>query len=144
MNTKELAEILNGMEYPVHIKEETRTIAEENGLVIVYGASDDLMEFDGAIYDEFGCWDGGTAYLNANGIVENKCEFEECPYYLESLNFAVPIKAVWNGKGNPCWSYRTPLQLPHETFDVIEDGDVYCRGIVFSLTDLRKALEGLR
>jgi hypothetical protein len=35
------------------------------GLVAVFGASDDLMEFRGAIYDEAGCYDGGTVYVNS-------------------------------------------------------------------------------
>lgn len=37
--------------YPQFSTEEIK-LAEENGFVIVYGISDDLVELDGAIYDE--------------------------------------------------------------------------------------------
>jgi hypothetical protein len=40
---------------------------------------------------------------------------------------------VW-GKDDTSWSYET--DIPHATFDVLEDGEVYCRGIVFALADL--------
>lgn len=48
MNIKEYAKSISGKEYgyPQFTKEEIET-AEENGFIIVYGASDDLMEFDG-------------------------------------------------------------------------------------------------
>ena len=49
-------------------REQQRQEAKENGLVIVYGASDDLMEFDGAIYDEGGCFDGGRVYFDRDGV----------------------------------------------------------------------------
>ena len=35
---------------------------------------------------------------------------------------------------NVSWSYLT--DIPHKTFDIMEDGEIYCRGIVFSLDDL--------
>lgn len=134
MDAKELANKLNGIEYPVEISSEIRTIAEENGLVIVYGASDDLMEFDGAIDEEMGRYGGDTAYLDSFGLMKSKCMDEDCPYFMELVKRAVQIEAVWNGDGNSCRSYKT--DIPHNTFDVVEDGKVYCKGIVFGMTDL--------
>ena len=32
------------------------------------------------------------------------------------------------------WTYET--DIPHETFMIYEDGDSYCRGIVFSINDI--------
>ena len=43
--------------------ETEKQIAKDSGLVIVYGASDDLMEFEGAIEDEIGCYDGDTIHI---------------------------------------------------------------------------------
>ena len=53
MTLKEFAQKLNGREYnwPQFTKEDL-AIAKENGFIIVSGASDDLMEIDGAINDE--------------------------------------------------------------------------------------------
>ena len=60
MELKEFATMLNGREYgyPQFTQEELR-IAKDNGFVIVSGASDDLVELEGAITDEGGCWEGG-------------------------------------------------------------------------------------
>ena len=46
ITAKELAEKLNGRAYGDSF-DDVKQEAKENGLVIVYGASDDLMEFDG-------------------------------------------------------------------------------------------------
>lgn len=40
-----------------------RECAERNGLTIVYGYSDDLMELDGAIRAEGNCFKGGAFHL---------------------------------------------------------------------------------
>ena len=129
MTVKEYAEMLNGREYgyPQFTKDEIQ-IAKENGFVIGYGASDDLMEFEGAIYDEAGCFDGGMIYLCESGVVDY------CSYKC--------IEAVWCDKertdenGNVItWTYKT--DIPHETFMIYEDGEPYCEAIVFSIDDVR-------
>ena len=69
MDTKTLAAILTGWEHPLRITNELREVAKGAGLVIVYGASDDLMEFDGAIYDEIGAYGGTEVWVDATGLV---------------------------------------------------------------------------
>ena len=86
-------------------------IAEENGLVVVFGASDDLCEIRGAEDDEIDCFDGGEATIAGAKVKINWC------------------------KDGYSWTYDT--DIPHECFDVYEDGEKYCRGIVFSISDVR-------
>ncbi len=57
-NLKKLANFLDGTEYPLYIAKETTDRAGELGIVIVYGGSDDLMEFEGAWYGELGAYGG--------------------------------------------------------------------------------------
>ncbi len=52
----------------------------------------------------------------------------------ESGIFRGSLKAVWDDTGNPCWTYET--DIPHETFEIYEDGELFCIGIVFSTKDL--------
>lgn len=125
------ASALNGSTYPFEPKQEIQRAAKECGIVIVFGASDDLMEFRGAINDELGACDGTTAYVTGSGLVANECGNEDCPHYARAKAKASTIDAVW-GNG-PCWSYET--DIPHATFEIMEDGEVYCRGIVFDLAD---------
>ena len=136
MNKNEACTLLNGMEYGEEIATEIQQCLKGSGLVAVFGASDDLMEFRGAIYDEVGCYDGGTAYLTKDGLLINKCDEDDCPYFEQIKKQVMTIEALWNNENEPAiaWTYKT--DIPHSTFEIMEDGEVYCRGIVFSLSDL--------
>jgi hypothetical protein len=121
MTKEELAQALNGCEYRNEISKDLARDAKNAGLVVVFGASDDLIEFRGAIYDEVGAYDGGEALITSSGLLD------ECTR-------ARVIEAIWNDTEAPCWSYET--DIPHATFDVMEDDEIHCRGIVFSLSDV--------
>lgn len=143
MTKEQLAGMLNGREIGNEISKAESKQAKADGLVVVYGASDDLMEFDGAICDEVGAYDGTTAHLSSTGLLKNECDSDDCPHYEASLGNAATITAEWcAAEDGPSWTYSTPI--PHATFDVMEDGEVYCRGIVFSLADAaqREAAKG--
>lgn len=133
MNKKEIAAILDGMGYGVDLPAASVLGAKRNGIVIVFGAGDDLMEFRGAIEDEVVCFDGGITYLDKNGLVQNECDNEDCPYLQEKVLYTKAIRAIWDSESY-LWMYET--DIPHETFDILEEGQKYCRGIVFSMGDL--------
>lgn len=135
MNAKELAERLNGCEIGNETTKEIVSIAKENGLVIVFGASDDLIEFRGAIYGELDAYGGTQVPLNRNGILFNKCDDDQCPYHANEKKNATKIIALWGDcEEYSSWSYST--KIPHKKFDVIEGDRKYCQGIVFSLKEL--------
>lgn len=135
MTLKEFAQKLNGREYgyPQFTKEDL-AIAKENGFIIVRGASDDLMEIDGAINDEGDCFDGGTLKLDiADGKFVDSDEDESFD--------VVAIEARWckdhDDEMNIIpWTYAT--SVPHEKFMIYEDGKPYCQGIVFQNDALRE------
>jgi hypothetical protein len=133
MNKKELAALLNGREYGNEMDRADEFIAKENNLVVVFGRSDDLMEFRGAIDDELSAWEGTTAHIVKSGLLANKCPEDDCPYYEELKTYAQTITQIWVSEGYS-WVYET--SIPHETFDILEDGEKYCRGIVFSLSEV--------
>lgn len=129
---EELATLLNNREYRHEVPDDLGRIAAENKLVIVFGASDDLCEFRGAINDEVDIG-MGTIPIEKDGVLRNECDERNCPYFAKLIKRASRIEAVW---GEACidWTYKT--DIPHTTFDIYEDGEVYCRGIVFSLEDV--------
>lgn len=132
MNIKELADKLDGRKIGEEITEDEVAEAVQNNLVVVFGASDDLMEFRGKIVGELGAYEGTTAKLTKDEIlytIHDLCI--ECPCFRKVYATAMEIKAVWHDEGNPCWTYET--DIPHETFDIMEDGEIYCVGIVFSI-----------
>lgn len=141
MTATELAAKLNGRTYGNEITREEEAEAEAAGLVVVYGASDDLMELEGAISDEFSCYDGGTALVDAKGLLPHRGEIDDgdddaLAGYFARKNAAKTIEALWCKEGGYSWTYKT--DIPHATFDVLDDGEPYCRGIVFALADLQE------
>lgn len=133
MTKEEAAAALDGSEYGQEGSKALFTEMKAAGLVAVFGASDDLMEFRGAIDDEYGCYNGGTAHLTGNGLYEPSCDDDRCPHEVTVKANCRKIKAEWDSGEGYSWTYET--DIPHATFDVLEDGEKYARGIVFELED---------
>lgn len=136
--TKEsIAELLDGSEYPFSVPKEIAEQARASGLVIIYGASDDLMEFDGAFRDEISAYDGTTAYLDRHGVLDraqiDDDDDEAITAYTLRKRIARPVKAKWCFH-QYSWGYET--EIPHAMFEIFEEGDPYCRGIVIDTADL--------
>jgi len=144
MTKDELAARLTGREYMNEITKDEEAEAKAAGLVVVFGASDDNVELRGAIHDEVGAYDGTTFRISRDGhaLIDwdslDKDDEAEVKRYFEHKRQSAEIEALWSPREPACsWAYRT--DLPHATFDVMEDGDLYCRGIVFALSDIRSA-----
>ena len=147
MTPKELADALNGIEYSATMRlhgSDLIKLAKNAGLVVAYGFSDDLLEFDGAIYDEAGAPD--TVLIDTEGLLpsfEAASEDEEaCRRYFERKLNAREIKAIWRPSpsdelDDPPWILKT--DIPHESFMIVEEGEPFSRGIVFSLSSLTPA-----
>lgn len=129
MTKEQFAALLNGREMLFEISSAEEVQAAQLGLVVLFGGSDDLAEFRGAITDEGDVYDGGDLFVHQDGLV---CVPEE---ETETVLKCAKIEAVWDSEGYS-WTYKT--DIPHATFDILEDGEKYCRGIVFNLSDLPK------
>jgi len=136
MTKEDLAVKLNQCQYTEETTPELEAVAKASGLVIIFGASDDLMEFRGAIDDEVGCWDGGKALIDSKGVLPAREQIdndEDLEDFFQRRKTAKEIEAIW-AKGEYSWQYKTAI--PHAVFDVLEDSDKYCQGIVIDLRDL--------
>lgn len=121
---KQWAEKLNGREYRSELTRDEEKELKEQGIVAVFGYSDDLCELRGAADDEMDCYDGNVIFIKPNG---------DALYSVENADTYKPIYAIWNENGIP-WTYQT--DIPHETFDILENGEIYCKGILLSLADV--------
>lgn len=114
MTIYEFAEGLDGREYGKEITRFEKQRAKELGFVVVFGYSDDNTEFRGAYDDEIGCFNGGRVYEDGEKFID----------------------AVWC-EGEYSWTYHT--NIPHATFDIYDEGEKYCRGIVFERSNNEKS-----
>ena len=133
MTKEELAARLTGRSINREVTWADQAQARRDGLVIVFGASDDLMEFEGAYNDEIGVYEGGDIRLDQSGVLDrSRCEDdEEIADHVLRMKTAKTIKALWCAEPGYSWTYET--DIPHATFEIVEGGEPYCRGIVFEL-----------
>ena len=144
MNAKQLADALNGIDYSECARIGRGDLIEKAkaaGLVVAYGYSDDLIEFEGAISDEAGAPD--TILVDSNGILPNflsiKDDEDECARYFERKKSARSIRAVWLGEVvGAAYAWELVTDIPHEIFGIIDEGEGFSRGIVFALSDLAR------
>jgi hypothetical protein len=134
MTKETLAATLNGRQIGDEITSLEESKAKASRLVVLFGGSDDLAEFRGAIHDEATAWAGAHLFVHVNGILpeHDRCECDYCGYDKAKAD-SVAIEALWQ-RGAYSWVYIT--NIPHATFEVFEGEEKYCRGIVFSLDAL--------
>lgn len=133
--------MLNGIDYKDVLPDDVKTLAEDNGIVIVYGWSDDILEFDGAMHDEVYVSGGDVVKFDRKGVIPEWDDvydegIEEVRRYLERIDEQnlSEIKVMPEGQEGYFWAYET--DIPHSTFEVLEDGERFCKGIVFDLNDV--------
>lgn len=144
MTKEEFVLQLDGRDRRVGISKEEAKFAKENGLIIIYGESDDLVEFEGAIYDEIGAWDGTDFIIARKGDEIPVDEDEGTFRYAKELE-ALPIEkggkfknlftAEWCPEDLDC-SWRITTDIPHCVFQLLEDGEIFSVGIVVDVKDL--------
>ena len=132
MKIKEVASKINGRQYRNELTQEIIKELKDNGLVAVFGASDDLCEFEGVYSDEKSAWDGTTHYFNGKRFINPTDDEEECSELTEACFF---IEQIWCPDNKKSWGFRT--NIPNaEKFIIMEDDEEYGEGLIFKLTDL--------
>lgn len=136
MKKEDLAKLLDGREIGSELSGAEEKQAKAAGLVVVFGASDDLMEFRGAINDEQGGGDEIDALVDAHGLLPERSQIDsddddKLEDYFSRKKTAAKITGSFDTGG---WTFKTAI--PHAKFKIMEDGEVYGGGLVFSMADL--------
>jgi hypothetical protein len=139
MTKEQMAAQLSGREYREEITDAEHHQARQSGLPVVFGRSDDLVEFRGVCLDEVGAYGGATIDMGARG---NPIEYEDDHRRLIEAGWTPPpdkvkafeIKAGWCPKGFD-GSWRISASIPFAAFNVNEDGRFFCRGVVVDVKD---------
>lgn len=139
---KLLAARLDGRSYGDEITIAEGKEAASQRLVVVFGSSDDLLEFRGAIDEEVSAWEGATVAIDQEGIQDldecrNECECKNCSRIRAIFKkSASNIRAIWC-ESSPGIPWTIESEAPSFPFVILEDGEPFCRGAVLSLDDLK-------
>ena len=149
MNKEEFAAKLNGRDYGNELTPDERNEAKESGLIVIYGASDELVEFEGVISDELSGYDGAEFILVTPGSVLELIDADDDERTLLEVfkhYDAIPVddaskvenqvSAKWEPEDPNC-SWLIETNLPHAIFDIMEDGGLFCRGVVIDSKDVK-------
>lgn len=143
--TKELlACALTGRQLYEEITPEEEAQAKESGLVVIFGASDDLCELRGAINDELD--PGEFVICGCKLLPEVQGEDIEAlrrhgvfDTVIANRSAGTHVTPCWCDPDSEWnWSYKTAA--PHCTFEVLDGTDKYCLGIIMDLKDIAKSL----
>jgi len=130
MNIKNFLIELNGRKTGKEISMLETIELSKLGLVIAFGYGDESITFRGAINDKVGCYEGGKIFINDKKVFkecESKCEHEVLAKYKI-------INVLWWELESVSWTFET--DIPHESFNILDDDKVFCKGILFNIKDL--------
>lgn len=139
MTPIEFAELLNNRDYMCEITKQEEDLARQHGLLVVFGYSDDLVEFRGIVYEEVSAYNGTTLQINSEGVIPkwetiqagiSEQEAEE--YFRVKALPHVGIRAQWCSKGGPPWKITAiDIDPSHfASFLIIDEGEPFCQGLV--------------
>jgi hypothetical protein len=138
MTHEQLASILTGREIGEEITAKEEAEAKSHGLVVAFGYSDDILELRGAIHDEVGAGGGEDLLIGPEGVLENKSEHEEMELWAARKYIALEKTALNTINANYSDAWEIGIDCPYSRFLVMEDGELFCVGIVFAIADLTK------
>ena len=132
VSLKEFAESLDDSQYRTFAlpSDILMDVAKENGIVVIYGASDDLIEMDGYLRDEISHWDSNAWKRTFHLTVDKKLSWS-------SKNSVGKFTVNWCN-GDFTWEFST--DIPHETFSIFDEDRKFCKGIVFYAKDVDSCL----
>ena len=131
LTKEQMARSISGNQYLQEISPLDRIIAKNSGLLIIYGASDDITVFDGVIMDEAGAYDGENHKILSNGDIFNRDDLHD---QIVSKGYRVPqtkinVTAEFAPDDVEC-TWRITTDVPFAPFNIFEDDDLYCIGAV--------------
>ena len=140
MTVDQWAAMLNGREYSSELTDAESKQADADRMVIVFGYSDDNIEFRGRIHDEIGCYDGGVLYIHRGGVLQISDECERCKARdLKAQSRCMALDCEWDANGYS-WFITPKESIGWRPFDIMEDGEKFCRGVVIPFDQLPEVI----
>ena len=116
----------DGESYREFPTRDIRQFAKENNLVIIYGASDDLCEVDGALWEEFGVGEN-TDFKEWDDELYSDKQVEVMEFLKK-----IGLKQNWYPEDDITWKMSVDEYQEHENF-TLTDGDERNIGVIVPL-----------
>jgi len=139
LTAEQFARLLDGRECGEEISKEEEAIAAESRLFVFFGDSDDGLKVLGILCDFFSAI-GGRKVTIAKVI--------NSPYWayvteqtkalvsiFVQIRDSFVVNAIWN-PDDPDTTWLIATDVPSFPFDIMEDGNLFCRGIVIAESDV--------
>ena len=144
MTPQDFAALINRNQYLQELSPEQEDIARRNGFLVVFGQSDDRVEFRGVLYDEDGAYNACTLFLGVyKDLTVKRIHSEQVADVKKYEGDTVKIIAIrvdknFDGKVEaPLWTFSADYpQDKVAEFKVYEDEEVYGNGLVIKIGDL--------
>jgi hypothetical protein len=142
MTKEQFAAMLDDRQYGDEITTGECKLANEHGLLVVFGDSDDGVKMRGFYHYFFNAIKGGSwqFFLTDN----NELVFAaQDSLFSSAIDRSKPliIEANWC-PDNLDTSWLIKANVDCATFDIFEDDELFCRGVVLDKKDIVKALLG--
>lgn len=136
MNANQWAKSLHRSQYRKVLNREKRKRLKADGVVIVYGDSDDRVEFHGALNEIHGTWPPDKIWLDQKGSVPRFDELDwECDEdvlrWAKRRENSTSLR-IMRGQ----YMFNFSIDIPYFKFFILESCIANYIGIAFSLQDL--------
>jgi len=134
-----LARIFNGRDYGEEVSDAEEKKLKDRGIVMMFGASDDLVEIRGAVYGEVSAYRGAKINFFNGELIESERDKEGCPYLKHCKGLVKTVEAFWcEDKSDEDFTWTFKTDIPHVTFRIYDGGEDYCRGILFYVDEIKE------
>lgn len=124
-NIDELYNEINNIDYRKVPHEEILNAMMNNKLIVIQGQSDDILDMYGCASEQFSAWDG-FSYLDYECEDFQKEEFE----ILKDCE----VEMIWCPDNERSWLVKANNKYAKREFNILEDGKVYCTGLIIDLS----------
>lgn len=141
-----IKDLCNGIEYSRDIPNEAKTLAKENGIVVIVGGSDDLMYCYGAESyltkerEHSEGWDGEDLTKSKNKPLQKEAKQLGLKiWWCGEISDTGEKKKNYSTDESGAFSYSVNKSIEHLHFLVCENendfSDIYCTGIIIRLPE---------
>ena len=111
-------------------------MAKEAGIVMAFGASDDLCEFIGAWDDEVGVYDAAKIPISCDGVLKSDCDSDDaCPYFKRIAASATKLSISFKNN-TPNWLLGLSDNILHVKAILTEYGKPFTEVLIFFAEDI--------